>query len=351
MPVANTHSFTLSALLKHLQTVLPKSLAVELEDADDELAIHSMATLQAAKDGAISFLANPNYRKYLADSLAAAVILHPNEREHFAGPKIVCAQPYIAFAVLTALFKRSTKNSGGIHPSAVVDDTAVVAEDAWIGPNCVVQAGVQIGSATQLDAGVFVGEDTHIGSHCRFHSNVSIEAAVSIGDRVEIHNNSVIGSEGFGFAQTGDNWLKVHQLGGVQIGNGVEIGASTTIDRGALDNTVISDGVKIDNQVQIAHNVRIGEHSAIAACVGISGSSVIGKHCTLAGGVGLVGHIELVDKVHITGMTMVTKSIKEPGAYSSGTPMMPSDKWRRAAVRFSQLDGLATTVRKLSKNT
>lgn len=349
--MANKHSYSLSALLEHLRAVLPSSLAVELEDANGDSTIYSMATLQSAENGAISFLANPNYRKYLAESRASAVILHPNEREHFCGPKIVCAQPYIAFAVLTALFKRPSKNAGGVHLSAVVDESALIAEGAWIGPNCVVQAGAQIGAGTQLEAGVFVGEDSHIGSQCRLHSNVSIEAAVSIGDRVEIHNNSVIGSEGFGFAQTGESWLKVHQLGGVQIGNDVEIGASTTIDRGALDNTVISDGVKIDNQVQIAHNVRIGEHSAIAACVGISGSTVIGKHCTLAGGVGLVGHIELADKVHITGMTMVTKSIKEPGAYSSGTPMMRSDKWRRAAVRFSQLDNLATTVRKLSKNT
>ncbi|GAA6153362.1 UDP-3-O-(3-hydroxymyristoyl)glucosamine N-acyltransferase [Pseudoteredinibacter isoporae] len=348
--MANNQSFTLQALLEQLQAVLPESLGVELHDADQGVAISSMATLQTAQSGQLSFLANPNYRKYLAETQASAVILHPNEIEHFSGPKLVCAQPYIAFAVLTRLFKRDSQAQTGVHPSAVVDASASVDDSAWVGPNCVVQAGAEIAANTRLEAGVFIGEEVHIGKDCRIHSNVSIEAAVCIGDRVEIHNNAVIGSEGFGFAHTGENWLKVHQLGSVLIGNDVEIGASTTIDRGALDNTVICDGVKIDNQVQIAHNVRIGENSAIAACVGISGSAVIGKHCTLAGGVGLVGHIELADKVHVTGMTMVTKSITKAGSYSSGTPMMPTEKWRRSAVRFSQLDGLATTVRKLGKD-
>ncbi|WP_299772916.1 UDP-3-O-(3-hydroxymyristoyl)glucosamine N-acyltransferase [uncultured Pseudoteredinibacter sp.] len=348
--MANNQTFTLQELLNHLLSVLPENLYVELQGADQSLQIRAMATLQTAQADEISFLANPNYRKYLASSDAAAVILHPNEVEHFSGPKIVCAQPYIAFAVLTSLFKRSPAQSQGVHSSAVVDASAEVDNSAWVGPNCVVQAGAQIGANSCLEAGVFIGEDVHIGQDCRLHSNVSIEAAVCMGDRVEIHNNTVIGSEGFGFAPTGEGWLKVHQLGSVLIGDDVEIGASTTIDRGALDNTVISDGVKIDNQVQIAHNVRIGEHSAIAACVGISGSAVIGKHCTLAGGVGLVGHIELADKVHITGMTMVTKSITEAGSYSSGTPMMPTEKWRRSAVRFSQLDKLAGTVRTLNKD-
>ncbi len=346
----NNQSFTVQVLLKELQAVLPESLSAELQDADPAIEITSMATLQTAQAGELSFLANPNYRKYLAETRASIVILHPNEVEHFGGPKLVCPQPYIAFAVLTSLFKRASQESAGIHSSAVVDESAKVDASAWIGPNCVVQAGTEIGAHTRLEAGVFIGEDVHIGKNCRMHSNVSIEAGVSVGDRVEIHNNAVIGSEGFGFAHTGESWLKVHQLGGVLIGNDVEIGASTTIDRGALDNTVICDGVKIDNQVQIAHNVRIGEHSASAACVGICGSAVIGKHCTLAGGVGLVGHIELADKVHVTGMTMVTKSINKAGSYSSGTPMMPTEKWRRSAVRFSQLDGLASTVRKLGKD-
>lgn len=348
--MANNQSFTVQVLLKELQAVLPESLSVELQDADPAIEITSMATLQTAQAGELSFLANPNYRKYLAETEASAVILHPNEVDHYRGPKLVCSQPYIAFAVLTSLFKRASQDSVGVHTSAVVDESAKVDDSAWIGPNCVVQAGAEIGAHTRLEAGVFIGEDVQLGKDCRIHSNVSIEAGVSIGDRVEIHNNAVIGSEGFGFAHAGESWLKVHQLGGVLIGNDVEIGASTTIDRGALDNTVICDGVKIDNQVQIAHNVRIGEHSAIAACVGISGSAVIGKHCTLAGGVGLVGHIELADKVHVTGMTMVTKSISKAGSYSSGTPMMPTEKWRRSAVRFSQLDGLASTVRKLGKD-
>lgn len=335
--------YTLGQLVDYLQA---QGLEVELE-GDSELSISGLATIQDATAAQLSFLANPNYRKYLAQTQAAALILHPNESVNYNGNKIICAQPYVAFACLTAQFKTALSSEAGVHAQAAVDATAQVASSACIGPACVVEAGAEIGANVLLQAGVFIGRDAAIGAGTVVHANASICAGVGVGTDCIIHNNAVIGSEGFGFAPTPQGWLKVHQLGSVLIGNNVEIGASTTIDRGALDNTVIADGVKIDNQVQIAHNVQIGENTAIAACVGISGSTVIGRNCTLAGGVGLVGHITVADNVVITGMTMVTKSIKQAGAYSSGTPMMPSDKWKRAAVRFSQLDKIANRLRKL----
>ncbi|MCV6625496.1 MAG: UDP-3-O-(3-hydroxymyristoyl)glucosamine N-acyltransferase [Cellvibrionaceae bacterium] len=343
--MSGQRDYTIETLVNHVAEKLP----AELCDINPDVTISSMATLQLAQPGQLSFLANPSYRKYLADCQASVVILHPNEVEHFSGGKIICPQPYIAFALLTELFRKAHAAEAGVHPSASVNCSAQVASSASIGPNCVVEAGAQIGERARLMAGAYIGAEAIVGDDSVIHPNVSLGQGVRLGQRVEIHPNAVIGSEGFGFAQTPEGWLKVHQLGSVEIGNDAEIGASTTIDRGALDNTVIGNGVKIDNQVQIAHNVQIGDNTAIAACVGISGSAIIGRNCTLAGGVGLVGHIELADNVHITGMTMVTKSIGEAGSYSSGTPMMATDKWRRSAVRFSQLDTMASGLRKLQK--
>lgn len=335
--------YTLGELKNYL---CERGLAVELR-GDAEVLVEGLATIQTAGPLQLSFLANPNYRKYLATTGAAAIILHPNEVENCQLPALVFSNPYIAFAHLTEKFKSVTPVQVGIHPQACVDESAEVAADAYIGPGCVIEAGANIGAAVMLQANVFVGRDCRIAAETKIHSNTSICAGVSIGRECIIHNNVVIGSDGFGFAPTADGWLKVHQLGGVIIGDRVEIGSSTTIDRGALDNTVISDGVKIDNQVQIAHNVRVGQDTAIAACAGIAGSSTVGRGCTIAGGVGVVGHIEICDGVHITGMTMVTKSITEAGSYSSGTPMMSSKKWKRAAVRFSQLDDMSSRLRKL----
>lgn len=340
--------------LAELQAYIQQHIDVEFVAADEsskaeEISIDSMATLQTAQCDQLSFLANPAYRKYLASTKAAAVILHPNEVSHYSGNKLVCADPYIAFALLSKLFSRDIESPSGVHPSAVVDVKALVDPSASIGPQCVVQAGAVIEADVVLEAGVFIGADTVVGAGSLLHANVSISQGVSLGKRNEIHNNAVIGSEGFGFAKTPTGWLKVHQLGSVVLGDDVEIGASTTIDRGALDNTMIGSGVKIDNQVQIGHNVQIGAGTAIAACAGVAGSAIVGANCTIAGGAGLVGHIEVADNVHITGMTMVTKSIKQAGSYSSGTAMMPSDKWRRSAVRFSQLDTLAARLKKLER--
>lgn len=343
-------SYSLAQLLACIRCHIDVEFVAANESTDAEaLSFDSMATLQVAQSGQLSFLANPGYRKYLVSTQAGAVILHPNEVSHYSGNKLVCADPYIAFALLSKLFSRTITSSLGIHPSAVVEAGAQVDPSASVGPQCVVQAGAVIEADVVLEAGVFIGAGAVVGAGSLLHSNVSISQGVSLGQRNEIHNNAVIGSEGFGFAKTSSGWLKVHQLGSVVLGDDVEIGASTTIDRGALDNTVIGSGVKIDNQVQIGHNVRIGTGTAIAACAGVAGSATVGANCTIAGGAGLVGHIEVADNVHITGMTMVTKSIKQAGSYSSGTVMMPSDKWKRSAVRFSQLDTLAARLKKLER--
>ena len=323
----------------------------ELE-GDPEHRIHGLATLAAAENTQIAFLANKNYQKYLANTGAGCVLLSPDMSVLFSGNKLVMDDPYLGFARLTALFKHPASETtdydgSNVHPAAVVHNNALVAEDALIGPQAVIEQDVSIGNGTIIGAGCFIGRNSTIGKNTQLHANVTINQGVCIGSNVIVHSGAVIGADGFGFARDGEHWQKIYQLGGVEVGDHVEIGACSTIDRGALGNTVLEEGVKIDNQVQIAHNVRIGAHTAIAGCTGIAGSTVIGKHCTIAGGVGIVGHVTIADYVHITGMTMVSKSIDEAGSYSSGVPMLPTKKWRKNAVRFSQLDDLIRKVKNL----
>ncbi|KKK52337.1 hypothetical protein LCGC14_3105920, partial [marine sediment metagenome] len=237
----------------------------------------------------------------------------------------------------------------GVHPSAVVAASAQIGGGTSIGPNAVLGEDVVIGANSRIGAGVSISDGTVIGDNCRISANVSIYHGVTIGSQVTIHSGAVIGADGFGFAHSEGRWVKIYQLGGVVIGNRVEIGACTTIDRGALEDTVIEDGVILDNHVQIAHNVRIGENTAMAGCSGVSGSTVIGKNCIFAGQSGVVGHVTLCDGVHLTGGTIVTKSLTEPGSYSSGTAFSKSEDWRKNAVRFNQLDDLARRVRQLEK--
>lgn len=259
------------------------------------------------------------------------------------------ANPYAAFARVATLLGPRRLRRSGIHPSVVTGDNCRIDETAWIGPHCVLEDGVVIGAGTQLAAGCFVGGGSRIGSGGVIHPNVVICPGVAIGDRVMLHPGVVIGSDGFGFAGDEGEWLKVPQLGDVRIGNDVEIGANTTIDRGTLDSTVIEDGVKLDNQIQVAHNVHIGAHTVIAGCTGISGSVRIGRHCMIGGGAGLVGHIEIADDVTVTGMTLVTQSIGRPGVYSSGLPAQESTAWYRNTVRLRQLDSLARRLQALEE--
>ncbi|KAE9645255.1 UDP-3-O-(3-hydroxymyristoyl)glucosamine N-acyltransferase [Pseudomonas sp. PB103] len=316
---------------------------------DPEKQITGLATLQEAGPAQLSFLANPQYRKFLAGSQAAALLLKEADAEGFAGNALVVPDPYLAYARISHLFDPKPKAATGIHPSAVIADDAVVDPTASIGPFVVVEAGARIGAQVTLGAHCFIGARSEIGEGGWLAPRVTLYHDVRIGKRVVIQSGAVLGGEGFGFANEKGIWQKIAQIGGVTIGDDVEIGVNTAIDRGALADTVIGNGVKLDNQIQIAHNVQVGDHTAMAACVGISGSTKIGKHCMLAGGVGLVGHIDICDNVFLTGMTMVTHSITEPGAYSSGTAMQPAAEWRKSAARIRQLDDIARRLKQLEK--
>ncbi|WP_414704944.1 UDP-3-O-(3-hydroxymyristoyl)glucosamine N-acyltransferase [Pseudomonas sp.] len=315
----------------------------------ETLEITGLATLQEAGAGQLSFLANPQYRKYLATTHAAAVLLKAADADDFAGNALIVPDPYLAYARISHLFDPKPKAVAGIHPSAVVAQDAQVDPLACVGPFAVIESGARIGPGVTIGAHCFIGARCVVGEGGWLAPRVTLYHDVRIGARVVIQSGAVIGGEGFGFANEKGIWRKIAQIGGVVIGDDVEIGVNTAIDRGALADTRIGDGVKLDNQIQIAHNVQIGDHTAMAACVGISGSTRIGKHCTIAGGVGMVGHIDVCDGVFVSGMTMVTRSITEPGAYSSGTAMQPLADWRKSAARIRQLDEMAKRLQQLEK--
>lgn len=328
---------------------LADRLNAELK-GDPDCIIRRLNTLQDAGPGELAFLASKAYAHYLDKTAASAVILHPAQAASFPGNALIMANPYLGYANASVLFDQAPRPGAGIHPTAVVSDSAEVDPAAAIGPHVTVAQGARVGPGSVIGPGCSIGADCCIGSNCRLGANVTLYHGVSVGDNTTIHSSSVIGADGFGFANDRGSWVKICQLGSVEIGDNVEVGACTTIDRGALGNTIIESGVIIDNLVQIAHNVRVGENTAIAGCCGIAGSTIIGKNCILAGGVGLVGHITLCDGVTVTGMSMVTKSIDKPGSYSSGTPLSETSEWRRAAVRFGQLDKLSQRLTKIEKN-
>ncbi len=337
--------FTLAEIENFLNSA---DLKTELK-GDGECSITGLQSLIDAGAGELSFLSDKSFAKYLEDCRASAVILQPAMADRFHGNKLITANPYAAYARVSALFDPLPKAAAGIHPSAVVAETAEVDPSASIGPAAVIGDQAVIGASTSIAAGCFVGDRSVIGANSNIAANVSIYHDVVIGDRATIHSNSVIGADGFGFANDQGRWIKIHQLGGVTIGDDVEIGACSTVDRGALGDTVLENGVIIDNHVQIAHNVRVGENTAMAAFVGISGSTRIGKNCTFAGQAGVVGHIDICDGVHITGRTVVSKSITEPGSYSSGTRISKTSLWRKNAARFNQLEEMAQRLKTLEK--
>lgn len=324
------------------------ALGAELR-GDPELRVSGLATLQAAGPGHISFLANPSYAKYLAETRAAAVIVSPSAAEDVPTNVLLLDNPYLGYARLSHWFDPAPVATPGVHPSAVVDPSASIADDASIGPQVVVEAGAVIAERAVIGAGSVIGARARIGAGSVLRPKVTIAHEVVVGERCHILSGAVIGSDGFGFANEKGVWHRIAQLGRVVLGNDVEVGANTTIDRGALDDTVIGDGVKLDNLIQIAHNVRIGDHSAMAAMVGIAGSTRIGRHCVFGGASGVAGHLEIADQVHLTGMTLVTGDIREPGVYSSGTSADTNRQWRKNAVRFRQLDELARRVKELEK--
>lgn len=327
---------------------LAEFLGATLRGAGDK-EITGLATLQEAGPGQVSFLANPQYRKFLDDTQASAVLLKPADADAYGGDALLVPDPYLAYARISHLFDPKPKATAGIHPTAVIADDAQVDPAASIGAFVVVESGAKIAAGVTVGAQCFIGARCEIGEGGWLAPRVTLYHDVRIGKRVVIQSGAVLGGEGFGFANEKGIWQKIAQIGGVLIGDDVEIGVNTAIDRGALADTRIGNGVKLDNQIQIAHNVQIGDHTAMAACVGISGSTRIGKHCMLAGGVGLVGHIDICDGVFITGMTMVTHSITEPGSYSSGTAMQPAAEWRKSAARIRKLDDMARRLQKLEK--
>lgn len=328
---------------------LAEFLGCEFE-GDAEIAVTGLATLERAQTHQITFLAQAKYSRFLPDCKAGILVARKAQADDFTGAKLHVEDPYLAYAKLSSLFDTRKKTPEGVHPTALVASTATLAEGVCIGPGVVIGDGANIGLNTEICAGVVIAENVTVGADCLLYPNVNIYAEVRIGDRVTIHSGTVIGSDGFGFAPSAEGWIKIHQLGSVNIGSDVEIGANTCIDRGALTDTIIEDGVIIDNLVHIAHGVVIGQQSALAGCVGIAGSTKIGKRCTLGGMVGVSGHLEIADDSHFHGGTTVIKNIKEPGAYASAIPVMDVKKWRRSSVRFTQLDDMAARIQALEKS-
>ena len=307
--------------------------------------IHGISTLQAGVPGTLAFLANPAYRKHLANTTAAAVVLAEADAADCPVPCLIAANPYATYARIAALFETRATHPTGIHPTAVVAADARVATDASIGPHCVIGSRSDVGPRAVLGAGCVVGEDCQIGEDSHLVARVTLVCRVQLGARVLVHPGAVLGADGFGLAVAEGRWIKVPQMGGVRIGDDCEIGANTTIDRGAIGDTVLEEDVRLDNQIQIGHNVHIGAHTAMAGCVAVAGSTRIGRWCLVGGAAGIVGHLEICDKVTIGAMSLVTHSIREPGEYASGTPLQPKRQWRRNAVRFGQLDRIARSLK------
>ena len=329
-------------------TELAQYLGVELRgNACHEVS--RVATLGQAGPGDLTFLSNPLYKTQLQSTGATAVILHPAMADECPVSALVTESPYLVYATASHLFDRRPQPSAGVHPTAWVADDVELGEGCRIGAHSVLESGCRLGANVEVGSGCVIGAQSKIGNDCVLHANVTFYHNVRVGDRCRFHSGVVVGADGFGFANEQGRWVKIAQLGGVAIGNDVEVGANTTIDRGAIQDTLIGNGVILDNQIQIAHNVEIGEGTAIAGCTGIAGSTRIGKYCTIAGAVGIAGHLEIADRVHLTMRSAITKSITEPGSYSSGTAMSKTGVWRKNAARFRQLDEMARRIQKLEK--
>lgn len=316
---------------------------------DAGVSIDSVGSLENAGTGAVSFLGNSKLKSQLSATRASAVICRKDDAVGASCAVLIHDDPYACFARVAAIVCPAPEHPPGIHDSAVIDDTAEVSATAHVAANAVVEARARVGERSYVGPGVVVGPDCRIGDDCRLLANVTFVRAVTTGDRCTFHSGSVVGSDGFGNAMTPDGWVKVPQLGGVVIGDDVEVGASTTIDCGAIDDTVIGDGVRLDNQVQIAHNVYVGDHTAMAAGAAVAGSSRIGARCMLAGMVGVAGHLEICDGVTVLGKAMVSKSITQPGAYASMFPVEDSRTWNRRVASLRRIDKLQERVGNLEK--
>lgn len=345
-PVNATISYTLAELADRFGLALHGDAARRIE---------GVGTLAAAGPGQLSFLANGKYGAQLASSRAGVVVLREENLADCRTAALIAADPYLAYARIAALFERLPAAPVGIHPSAVVATSAQIDDSASIGPCCVIGENAVIGAGVVLGPHCIIGDDCIIGAQSRLVARVTLVVRVTLGQRVLVHPGAVIGSDGFGLAfdrggPGHGHWVKLPQLGGVRIGDDCEIGANTTIDRGALEDTVLEEDVRLDNQIQIAHNVRVGAHTAMAGCAAVAGSAKIGRYCMIGGNAGVLGHLELTDRVTITAKSLVTHSIREPGEYSSGVPLQESRPWRKNAARFKQLDAYARRLSALEKD-
>jgi UDP-3-O-[3-hydroxymyristoyl] glucosamine N-acyltransferase len=322
---------------------------------DPDIEVTGIAPLQDAGAGHISFLSNSKLRALAAQSGAAALILSPLDdpavAATYTGARIVTSNPYAYFARAAQYFValEAVVPAPGIHPSAVVAGTAEIDPGAHIGPHVTVEDGAVVKAGAVIDPGCFIGRGAEVGEGTHLFANVTFHAGCRIGARGIIHSGAVIGADGFGFASEGGKYIKIPQTGRVVIGDDVEIGANTSIDRGALADTVLEDGVKLDNQIQIGHNCHIGEHTAMAGCVGVAGSAKIGRHCTFGGAAMVLGHLEIADNVHISSGTMVSRSVLEPGQYTGFYPMAKNAEWEKSAAIVRNLASMREKIRTLEK--
>jgi UDP-3-O-[3-hydroxymyristoyl] glucosamine N-acyltransferase len=316
---------------------------------DPAATVSRVATLANADSESLSFFANKAFREQLRQTAAAAVLVRPDDAKDCPVNALLADDPYLAYARIADVLCPSPGLVPGIHKSAVVASSATVPDSAQVSANVVIDDDCVIGERAFIEAGVVIGPRCVLGDDTRLNANVTLVRDVRMGERCIIHSGSVIGSDGFGNAMSDGGWVKVPQVGGLRIGNDVEIGANCTIDRGAIDDTIIGDGVRIDNLVHIAHNVQIGDHSALAACVGIAGSTVIGKRCMFAGQAGIEGHINICDDVVIAGASVVSKDIKQPGYYMATFRAENHLQWKRKVARFSRLGDLVERVKNLER--
>jgi UDP-3-O-[3-hydroxymyristoyl] glucosamine N-acyltransferase len=331
-------SYSLQELTQHIGGEL---------QGDPNVIITSMGALEGAKKGQLSFLTNSKYKNAMANTKASAVILKEADAEFCSTNKIIHSDPYVAFARVAQLLDSTPVPSAGISELASIHPTAEIGENASIAQGVVIERDVMIGKNARIGPNTVIGQGARIGDDLNLRANVTIYHRVILGNRVSIHSGTIVGSDGFGYANDKGVWVKIPQTGTVVIGDDCEIGANTCIDRGALDNTMIGNDVIIDNLVQIAHNVTVGDHSCICGGTGIAGSTNIGRYVVIAGTCVVNGHIDICDKVQITGFSMVTKSITQPGVYSSGMPVQLNRDWQKNTVRLRQIDKLVERVKVL----
>ena len=316
---------------------------------DNGVEISGVAPIERAGPLEIAFVSQAKYLRDIESTQAGALILPPEGRDRTQCPRIITSNPYLYFARVSTLLNPAPQPAPGIHPSATVHAGAQVAATASVAAGVVIGAGAVIGERSVIGPNSVIGEKTRIGDDCLLHANVTVYHHCEVGSRVILHSGCVIGSDGFGFANEQGRWVKIPQIGRVLIGDDVEVGAATTIDRGALDDTVIEEGVKLDNLIQVAHNVRIGAHTAIAACTGIAGSAKIGKYCMIGGAAMIFGHIEIADKVRISTNTLITKSLTKPGTYTSALPFSEHGEWLKNAAHLRNLDKPVGRIKELEK--